>query len=85
MDDLLTVVCACLQRSMLAQIASRLRTRQAGGQGGQGGGGGAGIVVGEDGEAVLMDDNCSVSVDSLHLLSLSFANGSLGHVATCCQ
>ena len=47
---------------MLAQFASRLRTRQTGGQGGAAGGGGAGIVVGEDGEAVLMDDNCSVSV-----------------------
>lgn len=47
---------------MLAQFASRLRTRQAGGRGGEGGGG-ATITVGEDGEAVLMEDNCSVRVE----------------------
>ena len=70
---------------MLAQFASRLRTRQTGGQGGAAGGGGAGIVVGEDGEAVLMDDNCSVSVDSLPLMGLICADYPLDYVATCCQ
>lgn len=42
---------------MLAQLAARLRARQ-GGAGDVGGG----VVVGEDGEAVLVDDNCMVSL-----------------------
>lgn len=45
-----------LQRGMLAQLAARLRARQ-GGAGDLGGG----VVLGEDGETVLMDDNCTVS------------------------
>ena len=45
---------------MLAQLAARLRARQ----------GGAGdvvgdVVLGEDGEAVLVDDNCTVCLCSL--------------------
>lgn len=70
---------------MLAQFASRLRTRQTGGQGGAAGGGGASIVVGDDGEAVLMDDNCSVSLDSLDLVVSSRADNPLDYVATCSQ
>lgn len=42
---------------MLAQLAARLRT----GQGGAGDVGGE-VVLGEDGEAVLVDDNCTVSL-----------------------
>lgn len=42
---------------MLAQLAARLRARQ-GGAGDLGGG----VVLGEDGEAVLVDDNCTVSL-----------------------
>ena len=41
---------------MLAQLAARLRARQ-GGAGDVGGG----VVLGEDGETVLVDDNCTVS------------------------
>lgn len=41
---------------MLAQLAARLRA----GQGGAGDIGG-GVVLGEDGDALLMDDNCTVS------------------------
>lgn len=41
---------------MLAQLAASLRTRQ-GGAGDLGGE----VVLGEDGEAVLVDDNCTVS------------------------
>ena len=41
---------------MLAQLAARLRARQgAGDVGGE-------VVLGEDGEAVLVDDNCRVSL-----------------------
>lgn len=47
-----------IQRGMLAQLAARLRARQGGGDIGLGGGG---VVVGEDGETVLIDDNCTVS------------------------
>ena len=45
------------QRGMLAQLAARLRARQgvAGDVGGE-------VVLGEDGEAVLVDDNCMVSL-----------------------
>ena len=39
---------------MLAQLAARLRARQ-GDVGGE-------VVLGEDGEAVLVDDNCMVSL-----------------------
>lgn len=49
---------AYITRGMLAQLAARLRARQA--NGGEAGGGG-GVVVGEHGEAVVIDDNCSVS------------------------
>lgn len=42
---------------MLAQLAARLRA----GQGGAGDVGG-GVVVGEDGGALLVDDNCTVSL-----------------------
>ena len=45
-----------LQRGMLAQLAARLRARQ--GVGGDGGPGG--VVVGEDGETIMIDDNCMV-------------------------
>ena len=44
---------------MLAQLAARLRARQ-GGAGDLGGG----VVLGEDGDAVLVDDNCTVSLVS---------------------
>ena len=45
------------QRGMLAQLAARLRARQgvAGDIAGE-------VVLGEDGEAVLVDDNCIVSL-----------------------
>ncbi len=42
---------------MLAQLAARLRARQ-GGAGDLSGG----VVLGEDGEAVIVEDNCTVSV-----------------------
>ena len=42
---------------MLGQLAARLRARQ-----GDLGVGGGGVVLGEDGEAVLVDDNCTVSL-----------------------
>ena len=45
------------QRGMLAQLAARLRASQ----GGAGDGGGE-VILGEDGEAVLLDDNCTVSI-----------------------
>ncbi len=45
------------QRGMLAQLAARLRARQ-GGAGDLGGG----VVLGEDGEAVIVEDNCTVSL-----------------------
>ena len=41
---------------MLAQLAARLRARQR--DPGQAGGG---VVLGEDGETVLVDDNCLVN------------------------
>lgn len=44
---------------MLAQLAARLRARQAGAGDP---GGGEGVVLGEEGEAILMDDNCTVSL-----------------------
>ena len=44
-----------LQRGMLAQLAARLRARQ-----GDPAAAGGGVVLGEDGEAVLVDDNCLV-------------------------
>ena len=45
------------QRGMLAQLAARLQARQ-GGAGDLGGG----VVLGENRGAVLVDDNCSVSL-----------------------
>lgn len=48
---------------MLAQVAARLRARQ----GGAGGTGGE-VMLGEDGEAVLLDDNCTVSFRSIIVL-----------------
>lgn len=42
---------------MLAQLAARLRARQGGA-----GDIGRGVVLGEDGDAVLVDDNCTVSL-----------------------
>ena len=47
------------QRGMLAQLAARLRARQ-----GDPGAGGGGVVLGEDGETVLVDDNCTVNCSS---------------------
>ena len=44
-----------MQRGMLAQFAASLRARQ-GGTDGPGGG----VILGEDGEAVIVDDNCTV-------------------------
>lgn len=46
-----------ITRNMLAQLAARLRARQ-GGAGDPGGG--EGVVLGEEGEAILMDDNCTI-------------------------
>lgn len=51
---------------MLAQLAARLRARQ----GDQGAGGG--VVLGEDGEAVLLDDNCTVSSCDIQTTSFSY-------------
>ena len=42
---------------MLAQLATRLRARQGGADGP-----GGGVILGEDGETVIVDDNCSVSL-----------------------
>lgn len=41
---------------MLTQLAARLRARQGGADGP-----GGGVILGEDGETVIVDDNCSVS------------------------
>lgn len=49
-----------LQRGMLTQLAARLRARQGGAEGP-----GGGVILGEDGETVIVDDNCEVSVLSL--------------------
>ena len=46
------------QRSMLAQLAARLRNRQGDPDAG------GGVVLGGDGEAVVLDDNCAVSIAS---------------------
>ena len=46
-----------LQRGMLTQLAARLRARQGGADGP-----GGGVILGEDGGTVIVDDNCSVSV-----------------------
>ena len=46
-----------MQRGMLTQLAARLRARQGGADGP-----GGGVILGEDGETVIVDDNCSVSV-----------------------
>ena len=46
-----------LQRGMLAQLAARLRARQGSGADVDGG-----VVVGEEGETVLVDDNCTVGL-----------------------
>jgi len=46
-----------LQRGMLAQLAARLRARQ---DGGDGAGDVGGVVLGDDGEAIVVDDNCLV-------------------------
>lgn len=44
-----------MQRGMLTQLAARLRARQGGADGP-----GGGVILGEDGETVIMDDNCEV-------------------------
>lgn len=49
---------------MLAQLAARLRARQ-----GDAGGAGGEVVLGEDGETVLVDDNCTVSLGFFALTS----------------
>ena len=41
---------------MLAQLAARLRARQGGAEGA-----GEGLTLAEDGGAVIVDDNCTVS------------------------
>ncbi|KAL2037396.1 hypothetical protein N7G274_009881 [Stereocaulon virgatum] len=46
---------AFITRGMLAQLAARLRARQGGADGP-----GGGVILGEDGEAVIVDDNCTV-------------------------
>ena len=61
---------------MLAQLAARLRARQ-GGAGGAGGG----VVLGDDGEAVIVDDNCSVRVWFTES-KLQNADYTTGHVTT---
>ena len=45
------------QRGMLAHFAARLRARQGGAEEV-----GAEVVLAEDGEAIVMDDNCTVSL-----------------------
>ncbi|KAK4694769.1 hypothetical protein P7C71_g2869, partial [Lecanoromycetidae sp. Uapishka_2] len=47
---------AFITRGMLAQLAARLRARQ-----GDAGGTGAGVMLDEDGGAVVVDDNCAVN------------------------
>lgn len=56
-----------MQRAMLAQLAARLRARQ-----GDPEGAGGGVVLGEDGEAVLVDDNCSVSLKPSYLTNMHY-------------
>ena len=53
-----------MQRGMLTQLAARLRARQ----GGAGDGPGGGVILGEDGEAVIVDDNCMVCLIDESLL-----------------
>ena len=52
-----------LQRDMLAQLAVRIRAGR-----GPGGEGTAGLPAGEEGEAIVIDDNCTVRAEaSLYL------------------
>ena len=69
-DNKLIITClSSVQRGMLTQLAARLRARQGGAEGP-----GGGVILGEDGETVIMDDNCEVSVLSPFL---SFLNRTL--------
>ena len=61
---------------MLAQLAARLRERQGGA-----GGPGAGIVLGEEGETVVVDDNCSVRLSLIPIKQLD-AEDMKGDVTT---
>lgn len=56
---------SCVQRGMLAQLATRLRERQMGGAGGAGAGQG-------EGETIVIDDNCEVGLHQNDLLLSSF-------------
>ena len=56
-DELIVTYLSSMQRGMLTQLAARLRARQGGADGP-----GGGVILGEDGETVIMDDNCEVSV-----------------------
>lgn len=58
-DELIFTFSGELQRGMLTQLAARLRARQGGAEGP---GGGVGVILGEDGETVIVDDNCEVSL-----------------------
>ena len=53
---------------MLTQLAARLRARQGGADGP-----GGGVILGEDGETVIVDDNCEVSVVTLAFLIFFFS------------
>ena len=59
-DELIIACLVFMQRGMLTQLAARLRARQGGAEGP-----GGGVILGEDGETVIMDDNCEVSLCSL--------------------
>ena len=51
----------------MTQLAAGLRARQGGADGP-----GGGVILGEDGETVIVDDNCSVSVVLCFLIFFSF-------------
>lgn len=50
----------------MAQLAARLRARQ-----GDAGGAGGEVLLGEDGAAVLLDDNCTVSFGPIVFLKFA--------------
>ena len=56
-----------MQRGMLTQLAARLRARQGGADGP-----GGGVILGEDGETVIMDDNCEVRLCEISAFFFDF-------------
>ena len=66
-SKLIRYVFCSMQRAMLTQLTARLRARQGGADGP-----GGGVILGEDGETVIVDDNCEVSLLALLFGSFLF-------------